>query len=112
AKYPGSRPGIFSSQGYDNIMVILDAVKRAGKPSGDLAKDRAKIKGALVSTDMKLSQGTIKFGKDGQVNTVFPSVVQVQLDDKCKPDTQIIYPMERAAAKYENPKPWSERKCK
>ncbi len=112
AKYPGSRPGIFSSQGYDNLVVILDAVKRAGKPSGKLAKDRDKIKKALVATDLKLSQGTIKFGKDGQVDTVFPSVVQVQLDKQCKPDTQIIYPAERAAAQYEIPQPWSQRKCK
>jgi len=112
AKYPGSRPGIFSSQGYDNLKVILDAVQRAGKPGGNLAKDREKIKTALTATDMKLSQGTIKFGKDGQVYTVLPSVVQVQLDKDCKPDTQIIYPPERAAAKYENPRPWSERKCK
>ena len=111
-KYPGSRPGIFSSQGYDNIMVILDAVQRAGKPGGDLSKDREKIKTALTATDMKLSQGTIKFGKDGQVYTVLPSVVQVQLNKDCKPDTQIIYPPERAAAKYENPQPWSARTCK
>ncbi|MFH2126086.1 MAG: ABC transporter substrate-binding protein, partial [Pseudomonadota bacterium] len=97
AKYPGSRPGIFSSQGYDNLKVILNAVERAGKPGGNLAKDREKIKTALTATDMKLSQGTIKFGKDGQVYTVLPSVVQVQLDKDCKPDTQIIYPPERAA---------------
>ena len=111
-KYPGSRPGIFSSQGYDNLQVILAAVKKAGKPSGNLAKDRLKIRDQLAKTDMKLSQGLIKFGKDGQVYTVIPSVVQVQLDENCKPDTQIIYPPERAASKYETPKPWAERKCK
>jgi len=111
-KYPGSRPGIFSSQGYDNLMVILDAVKRAGKPSGDLAAERKKIRDALAGTDMKLSQGHIKFGADGQVNTILPSVVQVQLDGQCKPDTQIIYPPERAAGKYETPLPWNQRRCK
>ena len=111
-KYPGSRPGIFSSQGYDNLKVILAAVKQGGKPTGDLAKDRLKIRDQLAKTDMKLSQGLIKFGKDGQVYTVIPSVVQVQLDKDCKPDTQIIFPAQRAAAKYEAPKPWSERKCK
>ncbi len=111
-KYPGSRPGIFSSQGYDNLKVILAAVKQAGKPTNDLTKDRLKIRDQLAKTDMKLSQGLIKFGKDGQVFTVIPSVVQVQLDKDCKADTQIIFPSERAAAKYEAPKPWSERKCK
>ncbi len=111
-KYPGSRPGIFSSQGYDNLMVIADAIKRAGKPTGKLAEDRKKVRTALVDTDMKLSQGQIKFGKDGQVSTVIPSVVQVQLDDNCKPDTQIIYPPERAAVDYQEPLPWNKRTCK
>lgn len=110
-KYPGSRPGIFSSQGYDNLMVIADAIKRAGKLSGDLAKDRTMVRDALKSTDVKLSQGRIKFGPDGQVNTLLPSVVQVQLKD-CKPDTYIIYPKDRASNDYLEPKPWSERKCK
>jgi branched-chain amino acid transport system substrate-binding protein len=111
-KYPGSRPGIFSSQGYDNLNVILDAIKRAGKPTGNLGEDRKNIRKALVSTDMKLSQGRIKFGKDGQVFTVLPSTVQVQLDGNCKADTQIIYPPERAASQYQVPTPWNQRRCK
>jgi branched-chain amino acid transport system substrate-binding protein len=111
-KYPDSRPGLFSSQGYDNLLVILDAVKRAGEPKGDLPKDRTRIRDALVSTDMKLSQGLIKFDKTGQVYTVFPAPVQVQLDNDCKPDTQIIYPPERAAAPYQPPIPWDKRSCK
>jgi branched-chain amino acid transport system substrate-binding protein len=111
-KYPDSRPGIFTSQGYDNLMVILDAIKRAGKPTGNLSKDRMRIRDALRETDMRLSQGRIKFDKTGQVYTVIPSVVQVQLDGNCSPDTQIIYPPERAAADYQEPKPWGQRKCK
>ena len=111
-KYPDSRPGIFSSQGYDNLMVILDAIQRAGKPTGDLAKDRQRIRDALAATDMQLSQGHIRFGKDGQVADIVPSVVQVQLDDKCKADTQIIYPQERAVTEYQVPKPWDQRRCK
>jgi branched-chain amino acid transport system substrate-binding protein len=111
-KFPDSRPGLFSSQGYDNLLVILDAIKRAGEPKGDLAKDRMRIRDALASTDMKLSQGQIKFDKTGQVDTVFPSPVQVQLDKDCKPDTQIIYPPERAAAPYQPPVPWDKRRCK
>lgn len=111
-KYPDSRPGLFSSQGYDNLLVILDAVKRTGEPTGDLAKDRMRIREALVATDMKLSQGQIKFDKTGQVYTVFPAPVQVQLDKDCKPDTQIIYPPERAATPYQPPIPWDKRTCK
>ncbi len=111
-KYPDSRPGIFSSQGYDNLMAIFDAVKRAGEPSGDLKKERTAVRDALKGTDLKLSQGQIKFADNGQVDTVIPSTVQVQLDDKCQADTQIIYPPDRAAAEYQTPKPWGERKCK
>ena len=111
-KFPDSRPGLFSSQGYDNLWVTLDATKRAGEPTGDLAKDRTRIRDALVSTDMKLSQGQIKFDKTGQVYTVFPSPVQVQLDKDCKPDTQIIYPPDRSAASYQTPIPWDKRRCK
>jgi branched-chain amino acid transport system substrate-binding protein len=108
--YPDSRPGIFSSQGYDNLKVILDAVQRAGEPTGDLRKDREKIKDALEKTDMKLTQGRITFEADGQVHSVVPSVVQVQLED-CEPELRIIYPEDRAAADYLAPQPWSERKC-
>ena len=111
-KYPGSRPGIFSSQGYDNLMVIFDAIKRAGKPSGKLAADRKNIRDALAGTDMTLSQGRIQFGADGQVKSILPSVVQVQLDEQCKPDTQIIYPPERAARQYQLPLAWDQRRCK
>jgi branched-chain amino acid transport system substrate-binding protein len=111
AKYHGSRPGIFSSQGYDNLMVIIDAIKNAGKPSGDLQKDRDKVRDALKTTDLKLSQGEIKFDKTGQVDTVIPSTVQVQLKD-CKPELRIIFPPDRATAGYENPKPWDQRDCK
>ena len=112
AKYPGSRPGIFSSQGYDNLMVIMDAIKRAGKPTGDLQKEHDSIRDALQKTDLQLTQGQIKFDKTGQVETVVPRVVQVQLKEDCKPELRIIYPADRATAKYENPKPWNERKCK
>jgi len=112
AKFPESRPGIFSSQGYDNLMVIVDAIKRAGEPTGNLVADRKKIRDALKVTDIRLSQGLIQFDETGQVFTVFPSPVQVQLDENCKPDTQIIFPPERAASEYQVPKPWAERRCK
>lgn len=110
-KYPGARPGIFSSQGYDNVKVIAGAIKKAGKLSGDLAKDRTMVKDALKTTDMNLTQGPIKFGKDGQVYTVLPSVVQVQLKD-CKPQLSIVFPANRAMSDYQTPSPWADRQCK
>ncbi len=111
AKYPGARPGIFSSQGYDNIMVILDAINRAGEPSGKVAKDRDKVRDALKATDIKLSQGQIKFDQTGQVTTIIPNVVQVQLKN-CQPELVIVYPPEKAAAAYAAPKAWEQRECK
>jgi branched-chain amino acid transport system substrate-binding protein len=111
-KFPGNRPGIFSSQGYDNMKVIIDAVKRAGKLSGDLEGDRNKIRDALKTTDMKLTQGHIHFMDNGQAYAVLAPVIQVKLDEDCKPDTAVIYPPEKATVEYELPKPWSERKCK
>lgn len=108
AKYADSRPGIFSSQGYDNIMVILDAVRRAGEPTGKLQKDRDAVKNALAKTDIKLTQGRIVFDKTGQVTTVKPTVVQVQLVDG-KPKLVIVYPMDLATADYKTPLPWDKR---
>ena len=108
AKYADSRPGIFSSQGYDNVMVILDAIKRAGEPSGKLQKDRDAVKNALAKTDLKVTQGRIVFDKNGQVNTVKPTVVQVQLVDG-KPQLAIVYPPELATTEYKTPLPWDKR---
>ncbi len=110
--FPEARPGIFSSQGYDNLMVIADAIKRAGDLTGDLATDRDRIREALKTTDITLTQGRIKFDERGQVNGLLAPVLQVKLDKDCKPDTMVIYPLDKADAKYETPIPWSERKCK
>lgn len=109
AKYQKARPGIFSSQGYDNIMVIIDAIKRTGKLTGDLQKDRDAIRDALRKTSIDLTQGKIEFDKNGQVYTVVPSPVQVQLADG-KPQLSIIYPPDRAGSTYQEPLPWDKRK--
>lgn len=108
AKYKGARPGIFPSQGYDNILVIMDAIKRAGKPTGNLQADRNRIRDALEKTSLRVTQGTIKFDKTGQVYTVVPSQVQVQLV-KGKPKLFIIYPPDKAGSSYQKPLPWGKR---
>lgn len=109
AKFRKARPGIFSSQGYDNIMVIMDAIKRVGKLTGDLQKDRDAIRDALRKTSIELTQGKIEFDKNGQVYTVVPSPVQVQLVEG-KPQLFIIYPPDRAGSTYQEPLPWEKRK--
>ena len=109
AKFQKARPGIFSSQGFDNIMVIMDAIQRTGKLTGDLQKDRDAIRDALKKTSIQLTQGKIEFDKNGQVYTVVPSPVQVQVVDG-KPQLFIIYPPERAGSAYQEPLPWDKRK--
>lgn len=109
AKFQKARPGIFSSQGYDNIMVIMDAIKRVRKLTGDLQKDRDAIRDALRKTSIELTQGKIEFDKNGQVYTVVPSPVQVQLVEG-KPQLFIIYPPDRAGSTYQEPLPWEKRK--
>jgi branched-chain amino acid transport system substrate-binding protein len=109
AKYQKARPGIFSSQGYDNIMVIMDAIKRTGKLTGDLQRDRDAIRNALAKTSIQLTQGKIEFDKTGQVYTVVPSPVQVQVVDG-KPQLFIVFPPDRAGSAYQEPLPWDKRK--
>ena len=109
AKYQKARPGIFSSQGYDNIMVIMDAIQRTGKLTGDLQKDRDAVRDALKKTSIQLSQGKIEFDKTGQVYTVVPSPVQVQVVEG-KPQLFIVFPPDRAGSAYQEPQPWDKRR--
>lgn len=106
-KWDGARPGLFSSQGYDNMMVILDAVKRAGAPTGNLEKDRLRIKEALGQTKIRLTQGFLQFDKTGQVD-VKPTPVQIQIVDG-KPKLEVVYPPDRATGTYQEPLPWAKR---
>ena len=101
-KFNGARAGIFSSQGYDNLKVIVDAVQRAGEPTGDLEKDRERVRDALKKTDLRVTQGQIRFDDRGQVNTVQMYVVQVQLANG-QPKLAIIYPPDKATAAYQQP---------
>jgi hypothetical protein len=89
-------------------MVILEAIRRAGKPTGDLKADRDRIRTALESTDMSLTQGRVKFDARGQVVTVKPYVVQVKLAGG-EPTLSIVYPPEKATTPYAPPLPWEKR---
>jgi branched-chain amino acid transport system substrate-binding protein len=108
AKYKGDKPTIFSGQAYDGMMVIFDAIKRAGKPTGNLQKDRDAVRNALPQTDMNLTQGKILFDKTGQVYTVRVYIVQVQ-NVQGKPTRVVIYPPDLATAQYQTPQPWNKR---
>jgi len=90
-------------------MVIMDAIQRTGKLTGDLQKDRDAIRDSLKKTSIAMTQGKIEFDKTGQVYTVVPSPVQVQIADG-KPQLFIVYPPDRAGSAYQEPLPWDKRK--
>jgi branched-chain amino acid transport system substrate-binding protein len=108
AKYDGARAGVFSSQAYDNMLVIFDAIKRAGKPTGDLQKDRDAIRNALPKTSVKGSQGLTEFDSTGQLTKPRSMVVQVQ-NVQGKAQLVCIHPAGLAAGSYQTPLPWNQR---
>jgi uncharacterized protein YaaQ len=87
----------------------MDAIKRTTKLTGDLDKDRDAIRDTLKKTSIEMTQGKIEFDKTGQVYTVVPSPVQVQVVDG-KPQLFVIYPLDRAGSAYQEPLPWDKRK--
>ncbi len=111
-KFKDARPGLFGSQGYDNLKVIANAIQRAGTLSGNLQADREKVRNALISTDLELSQGRIRFDEKGQLTNTFVPVVQISTDDRCEPKLFVVYPLNIATKAYESPIPWDKRKCK
>jgi branched-chain amino acid transport system substrate-binding protein len=108
AKYDGARPGVFASQAYDNILVILDAIKRAGKPTGDLQKDRDAIRDVLPKTSVKGSQGLTEFNSSGGLTIPRAMVVQIQ-NVQGKAQLVCIHPPELATGSYQTPLPWNQR---
>ncbi len=111
-KYAGAQPGLFGAQGYDNVRVIADAIKRAGKLSGNLKKDREQVRNALVDTDLELVQGRIRFDENGQLTNTFVPVVQIRTDESCTPKLFVVYPKKLETKTYESPVAWDKRQCK
>lgn len=67
-----SEPANYSDYGYDALMVLADAIKRAG------ALDTEKVKAELYHTDYKGATGEIRFDADGEVMDKPFTVYQVQ----------------------------------
>ena len=64
----------FSTYGYDSVMALMAALKKAGQP------DRDKVAAALADFDMTTSLGTrITFKNPPDGNNVNPSVVAIQI---------------------------------
>ncbi len=77
AAYGGEVPGALPALGHDSVMIIVDAMHRAGKPAdGDYSSDayRAKLRDALAATkDFKAVTGSITL--DANRNAIKPAVV-------------------------------------
>ena len=58
AKY-GKEPDFVHSEAYDAMLVVVDAIKRAG------SLDRDKIRAAIAATDVEGTRGRIRFDKNG-----------------------------------------------
>ncbi len=74
ARFPQQLATSFSTYGYDSVMTLIAALKKAGEP------DRDKVAAALADFDMTTSLGTrITFKNPPDGNNVNPSVVVIQV---------------------------------
>jgi len=108
----GEKSGIFSAQGYDAVLVTVEAIKRASPLTGDLQKDREKIKNVLREVSVTGVQGPIKFNEQGQQYTIPLNIIQIQPGPEGEPTPTIISPPELATHEYMPPLPWKERPWK
>jgi branched-chain amino acid transport system substrate-binding protein len=76
-KFPQQEATSFSSYGYDAVIALVEAIKKAGTP------DREKIAAALASLDIKTALGTrVTFKNPPEGNNLNPSVVVVQVNGR------------------------------
>jgi branched-chain amino acid transport system substrate-binding protein len=74
ARFPQQEATSFSTYGYDGVMVLMAALKKAGEANRD------KVAAALADFDMTTSLGTrITFKNPPGGNNVNPSVVAIQI---------------------------------
>ena len=76
----GKQPADYTVTYYDAAQVIFDAIARvakAGKPV-----NRANVRNALATTNLKTLQGDISFDANGDMNSKVVSIYQVKYDSK------------------------------
>jgi branched-chain amino acid transport system substrate-binding protein len=74
ARFPQQEATSFSTYGYDSVMTLIAALKKAGEP------DRDKIASALAGLDFTTPLGTrITFKNPPDGNNINPSVVVIQV---------------------------------
>lgn len=76
----GKQPADYTVTYYDAAQVIFDAIARvakAGKPV-----NRANVRDAIATTNLKTLQGDISFDANGDMNSKVVSIYQVKYDSK------------------------------
>lgn len=76
----GKQPADYSITYYDATQVIFDAIERVAR-SGEPV-NRANVRNAIQSTDLKTLQGDISFDANGDMKSKVVSIFQVQYDQK------------------------------
>lgn len=94
----GNNPPYYAVQTYDGMMMILDAMRRMPRISGDPVIDRTALRDALVSINsakpVKGARGMLAFAplEQGRTVAVKPVVVQYQPGNK----TTVVWPLDQA----------------
>jgi len=94
----GNNPPYYAVQTYDGMLMILEALRRMPRITGDAAADRTAVRDALVSINdakpVKGAHGTLAFAplEKGRTVAVKPVIVQYQPDNR----TTVIWPLDQA----------------
>src|SRR6185437_1653312 len=79
-KKTGKQPADYSITYYDAAQIILDAIGRVAKSGKPV--NRANVRDAIASTNLKTLQGDISFDANGDMQSKVVSIFQVQFDTK------------------------------
>ena len=74
----GKQPADYSITYYDATQVILDAIERVAK--SDKPMNRANVRDAIASTNIKVLQGDVSFDANGDMKSKIVSIFQVKYD--------------------------------
>ena len=94
----GNNPPYYAVQTHDGMLMILEALRRMPRITGDVATDRAALRDALVSINdakpVKGARGMLAFAplEKGRTVAVKPVIVQYQPDNR----TTVIWPLDQA----------------
>jgi len=97
-KKVGFNPPYYAVQTYDGMVMMLGALERMSKISGDVVGDRTALRDALVSIDAAKpvlgARGNLSFSslETGRLVAVTPFITQYQPNDV----TEVVWPLAQA----------------